>query len=60
MIEAHGLTRVFAPQRSGGMKRAPVRALRGVDFTIPERGAVSFIGESAGSCAASSSLTAAS
>ena len=45
MIEGRGLTRTF-PARGGLLGRDPVRALRGVDFTIPDRGAVSFIGES--------------
>ena len=45
MIEAHGITRTF-PGRGGRLRRGSVRALRGVDFTIPDRGAVSFIGES--------------
>jgi len=45
VIEGRGLTRTF-PARGGLLGRDPVRALRGVDFTIPDRGAVSFIGES--------------
>lgn len=45
MIEARGITRVF-PGRGGLLRRDPVRALRGVDVTIPDRGAVSLIGES--------------
>lgn len=45
MIEARGITRTF-PGRGGLLRRDPVRALRGVDVTIPDRGAVSFIGES--------------
>ena len=46
MIEAHGITKTFAGRRSGMLKRGSVRAVRGVDFTIPDRGAVSLIGES--------------
>jgi ABC-type oligopeptide transport system ATPase subunit len=45
MIEGRGLTRTFAG-RGGLLRRGSVRALRGVDFTIPDGGAVSFIGES--------------
>jgi peptide/nickel transport system ATP-binding protein len=45
MIEGRSLTRTFAG-RGGLVHRAGVRALRGVDFTIPDHGAVSFIGES--------------
>jgi peptide/nickel transport system ATP-binding protein len=45
VIEARGITRAF-PGRGGLLRSDPVRALRGVDFTIPDRGAVSFIGES--------------
>jgi oligopeptide/dipeptide ABC transporter ATP-binding protein len=45
VIEARGLTRTFGG-RSGLIRRGSVRALRGVDFTIPDGGAVSFIGES--------------
>jgi oligopeptide/dipeptide ABC transporter ATP-binding protein len=45
MIEARGITRTF-PGRGGLLGRSPVRALRGVDFTIPGGGAVTFIGES--------------
>jgi oligopeptide/dipeptide ABC transporter ATP-binding protein len=45
MIEARGITRTY-PGRGGLLRKAPVPALRGVDFTIPDRGAVSFIGES--------------
>ncbi|HXT91614.1 MAG TPA: ABC transporter ATP-binding protein [Trebonia sp.] len=45
MIEAHGITRTFAARR-GMLGRGGVRALRGVDVTIPDRGAASFIGES--------------
>ncbi|HEY1625597.1 MAG TPA: oligopeptide/dipeptide ABC transporter ATP-binding protein [Streptosporangiaceae bacterium] len=45
MITAEGITRTF-PGRGSMLHREPVRALRGVDFTIPDRGAVSFIGES--------------
>jgi len=45
MIEARGITRTF-PGRGGLLRKGSVRALRGVDFTIPDHGAVSFIGES--------------
>jgi oligopeptide/dipeptide ABC transporter ATP-binding protein len=45
VIEARSITRTFAGRR-GMLGRRGVRALRGVDFTIPDRGAVSFIGES--------------
>jgi peptide/nickel transport system ATP-binding protein len=45
MIEARGITRTFAG-RGGPLRKGAVRALRGVDFTIPDHGAVSFIGES--------------
>jgi oligopeptide/dipeptide ABC transporter ATP-binding protein len=45
VIEARGITRTF-PGRGGLLRRDPVRALRGVDVTIPSRGAVSLIGES--------------
>ena len=45
MIEAHGITRSF-PGRGGLLRRDPACALRGVDLTIPDGGAVSFIGES--------------
>jgi oligopeptide/dipeptide ABC transporter ATP-binding protein len=45
MIEARGITRTFTARR-GLLGRGSVRALRGVDVTIPDRGAVSFIGES--------------
>jgi oligopeptide/dipeptide ABC transporter ATP-binding protein len=45
MITAEGITRTF-PARGSMLRREPVRALRGVDFTIPDGGAVSFIGES--------------
>lgn len=45
MIEARGLTRTFAA-RGGMIARGSVQALRGVDVTIPDRGAVSLIGES--------------
>ena len=45
MIEGQAITRTFAARR-GMLGRGGVRALRGVDFTIPDRGAVSFIGES--------------
>jgi peptide/nickel transport system ATP-binding protein len=45
VIEGRSITRTFAARR-GMLGHASVRALRGVDFTIPGRGAVSFIGES--------------
>ncbi len=45
MIEGRGITRTFAARR-GMLGRGGVQALRGVDFTIPDGGAVSFIGES--------------
>jgi|SRR6185437_938106 len=45
MIEGRSITRTFAARR-GALGHRGVRALRGVDFTIPDRGAVSFIGES--------------
>jgi oligopeptide/dipeptide ABC transporter ATP-binding protein len=45
MIEGRGITRTF-PGRGGLLGRSPVRAVRGVDFTIPDAGAVTFIGES--------------
>ena len=45
MIEARGITRTFAARR-GMLGRGGVRALRGIDVTVPDRGAVSFIGES--------------
>ncbi len=45
MIEGRSITRTFAARR-GMVGRRGVQALRGVDFTIPDRGAVSFIGES--------------
>jgi peptide/nickel transport system ATP-binding protein len=45
MIEARGITRTY--QTHGQFTGArTVHALRGVDFTLPEGGAVSFIGES--------------
>ena len=45
MIEARGITRSY--QTHGAFTGArTVRALRGVDFTLPDGGAVSFIGES--------------
>ena len=45
MIEARGITRTY---RTNGAFTGPrtVHALRGVDFTLPGGGAVSFIGES--------------
>jgi oligopeptide/dipeptide ABC transporter ATP-binding protein len=45
MITGLGITRTF-PGRGSMLRREPVRALSGVDFTIPDHGAVSFIGES--------------
>jgi oligopeptide/dipeptide ABC transporter ATP-binding protein len=45
VIEGRSITRTFAGRR-GMLGHRGVRALRGVDFTIPDRGAVSFIGES--------------
>jgi len=45
VIEGRSITRTFAARR-GMLGRRGVQALRGVDFTIPDRGAVSFIGES--------------
>jgi oligopeptide/dipeptide ABC transporter ATP-binding protein len=45
MIEIRGVTKTFAG-RGGLLGRASVHALRGVDVTIPDRGAVSLIGES--------------
>jgi oligopeptide/dipeptide ABC transporter ATP-binding protein len=45
VIEGQSIARTFAA-RGGMLGHASVRALRGVDFTIPDRGAVSFIGES--------------
>jgi peptide/nickel transport system ATP-binding protein len=45
MIEIRGLTRTFAARR-GMLGRSSVPALRGVDLTIADRGAVSVIGES--------------
>lgn len=44
MIVATGITRTFAGR--GGRRSTPVHALRQVDLTIPDGGAVSFIGES--------------
>lgn len=45
MIEVRGLTKTFAG-RGGMLARGGVQALRGVDVTIPDRGAASLIGES--------------
>jgi oligopeptide/dipeptide ABC transporter ATP-binding protein len=45
VIQASGITRTY-PGRGGLLGRTPVQALRGVDFTIPDGGAVTFIGES--------------
>jgi len=46
MIEATGIAKTY-PARGGGLvERRDVVALRGVDFSLPAGGAVSFIGES--------------
>ncbi|GAA1976691.1 ABC transporter ATP-binding protein [Catenulispora subtropica] len=45
MIEARGITRTYQTHGQFTGTRT-VHALRGVDFTLPEGGAVSFIGES--------------
>lgn len=45
MIEAKGIKKTFTA-RGGLLSRAVVRAVRGVDVTIPDAGAVSLIGES--------------
>lgn len=45
MITARGIVRTF-PARGGLLGRAPVTALAGVDFDLPDGGAVSIIGES--------------
>jgi len=45
MIEGRGLTKTF-PGRGGLLASRSVPALRGVDFSLPSGGAVSFIGES--------------
>ncbi|MFJ5520948.1 ABC transporter ATP-binding protein [Streptomyces griseoluteus] len=45
MIEARGITRTYRTQGAFTGERT-VHALRGVDFTLPRGGAVSFIGES--------------
>jgi oligopeptide/dipeptide ABC transporter ATP-binding protein len=45
VIEARGITRTF-PGRGGLLGRTPVRAVRGVDFTVADGGAATFIGES--------------
>lgn len=45
MIEGRGITKTFR-SRGVGLATKTVPALRGVDFTIPRGGAVSFIGES--------------
>ncbi|MGV9329346.1 ABC transporter ATP-binding protein [Streptosporangium sandarakinum] len=45
MITGQNITKTFR-QRGGVLAGRDVRALRGVDFTIPKGGAVSFIGES--------------
>jgi ABC-type glutathione transport system ATPase component len=45
MIEAEGIVRTYKTSSSLGGERT-VYALRGVDFTLPDGGAVSFIGES--------------
>lgn len=45
MIEAHGIVKTFK-SRGGVLAGQQIYALRGIDFTIPNGGAVSFIGES--------------
>ncbi len=45
MIEARGITRTYRTRGAFTGERT-VHALRGVDFTLPKGGAVSFIGES--------------
>ena len=45
MIEVQGLSKTFGSRR-GMLGRGSVRALRGIDLTIGDRGAVSVIGES--------------
>ncbi|GAA5019950.1 ABC transporter ATP-binding protein [Kitasatospora paranensis] len=45
MIEARGITRTYRTRGAFTGDRT-VQALRGIDFTLPEGGAVSFIGES--------------
>jgi oligopeptide/dipeptide ABC transporter ATP-binding protein len=45
VIEGRRLAKTF-PARGGLLGREPVAALRGVDFVLPDGGAVSFIGES--------------
>jgi oligopeptide/dipeptide ABC transporter ATP-binding protein len=45
LIETRGLERTFAARR-GMLGRSGVRALRGIDVTIPDHGAISIIGES--------------
>ena len=44
MIEAHGIRRTY--HRRTLLGRTDVKALRGVDFELPNGGAISFIGES--------------
>jgi oligopeptide/dipeptide ABC transporter ATP-binding protein len=46
MIEARGITKTFDRRGGGMLERGRVQALRGVDLVIPDRGAVSLIGES--------------
>jgi oligopeptide/dipeptide ABC transporter ATP-binding protein len=45
MIEAHGITRTYVTHGAFTGSRT-VHALRGVDFSLPDGGAVTFIGES--------------
>lgn len=45
MIEVKHLVKTF-PGRGGMLKQKPVQAVKGVDFVIPDAGAVAFIGES--------------
>ncbi|MDF6040832.1 ATP-binding cassette domain-containing protein [Streptomyces sp. JH14] len=45
MIEARGITRIYRTRGAFTGERT-VHALRGVDFTLPKGGAISFIGES--------------
>jgi peptide/nickel transport system ATP-binding protein len=45
MIEVRGLVKTF-PARGGLLSQKAVQAVKGVSFTIPDAGAVAFIGES--------------
>ncbi len=45
MIEVKNLVKTF-PGRGGMLKQKPVQAVKGVDFSIPDAGALAFIGES--------------